>query len=124
MLLDHSQQLSLAAQTSSDPSLHLSSSQPQQSFAANCLDRGQHRSEHDQQRSLTPYRRCPPLKQPCTPLPRLHPIAATPLLQPTPPAATKSHRSRRHCYPLLPPPSLLPPDSDTSAAIFEQISAT
>ncbi|RWW46809.1 hypothetical protein BHE74_00047241 [Ensete ventricosum] len=42
---------------------------PQQSFAANCLDRGQHRNEHDQQRSLAPYHRCPPLQQPCTPLP-------------------------------------------------------
>ncbi|RRT58587.1 hypothetical protein B296_00016120 [Ensete ventricosum] len=67
---------------------------PQQSFAANCLDRGQHRNEHNQQRSLAPYHRCPPLQQPCTPLPRLPPIAAASLLQPTPPAATKLHRSR------------------------------
>ncbi|RWW49904.1 hypothetical protein BHE74_00043878 [Ensete ventricosum] len=79
--------------TSSDPSLSSVFIAEQQSFAANCLDRGQHQSEHDQQRSLAPYRHCPPLQQPCTLLPRLPPIAAAPLLQPTPPAATKSHRS-------------------------------
>ncbi|RRT52447.1 hypothetical protein B296_00008295 [Ensete ventricosum] len=71
IILDRSQQRSFAAksyQQRSFAAIGLHSS-PQQSFAANYLDRGQHRSEHDQQQSLALYCRCPPPQQPCTPLP-------------------------------------------------------
>ncbi|RZS08434.1 hypothetical protein BHM03_00039410 [Ensete ventricosum] len=89
---------------------NLSTSQPQQYFAANCLDRGQQRIEHDQQWSFAPCRCCPPPQQPCTLLPHLPPIAAAPLLRPRHP------QPRSRSCPLLPPPLLLPSDSDLLAA--------